>query len=1068
MRKFLLFGFLCLIALTHSAVAQDRTISGKVTSQEDGSPLPGVNVVLKGTATGTVTDVNGGYTLTIPGSSGTLVFSFIGLTSQEIDVSGRTTVDIQMTEDAKQLGEVVVTALGIPKEKRSVGYSITNVDSKTLNQGATSNFTSALSGKIAGVQVTGGTGAPGSSTNVVLRGYANVGRGSQPLYVIDGVPVTNTNQNYNTNGIDINRTVDFGNGINDLNAADIESMSVLRGAAATALYGSAGANGVVMITTKKGSKEAEGRPKITLNSSTIFSSLLRAPSYQKTFGQGWDGHFASEENGSWGPRFTNEARLWGNEVNNTQLYKDFSFLEDQVTDFYGVGTMLDNSIAISGGGEQGTYYLSYNNVMSDGIVPRDKDSFNKHSFKFGASRQMSFLNVSTNFNYINKKINALPTGQGQGGNSNLFDDILQHPTDISLVDMDGYRDPNSFQNPNNYFSPYLWNPYFIIDNSSNEANIDRMIASATINADIYKPLNMKGTVRFGGDVQNMFGFNYDGKYTLDDNSVNKGTQDDINGYYREIQHNIRLYNFDAFLSGGKSFSKFDLNLMVGTNFEHNSQTLSTDEVNSLELEQAFPNLANTSATPVVSAGFPHRTFRRQSVYSILELSFNNVFYVTGSLRNTWSSTLPKENNSYFYPSVNASFVASDAFSTLSSVSWLDYLKVRVGYGKSGNDADPYVVNPVFVQGGVTGGIPFSDLTFPLGGQAGYEYSNILGNPNLQPEISSEFETGLDVTLFQNRLNLDVTYYDKTTEGLLLTRTLAASSGFNFIWDNVGKLTNKGIEISAKVTPIRSAGGFTWDLGYKFDKNKNNLVELTEGLDEVTVTGFVSPSLVAIKGKTVSHVKAFGTQTTPDGQIIVDSQTGRPLATPEGIDLGTTLYDYTMGFTNTFTYKNLSLFFQLDYREGGKFISYSKNSMTWSGKDPLTTYNDRLPFVVPNSVYVDDDGNYVENTIPISTTDLNNYYAGDWNDKSYVLPKTFVKLREVNLTYNLPKAWFSNLFIQSASLSVVGSNLWLWTPSENNVIDPEITTAGNGSTTEFGEIQGYPSVRNYGFKINLTL
>lgn len=1068
MRKSLLIGLLAFIAITHYAVGQDRTVSGKVTSEVDGSPLPGVNVLLKGTTTGTVTDVNGTYTLTVPSSGSVILFSFIGLTTQEVEVGDRSTVDVQMAEDAQQLGEVVVTALGIPKEKRSVGYSITNVDSKTLNQGTSSNFTSALSGKIAGVQVMGGTGAPGSSTNVVLRGYANIGRGSQPLYVIDGVPVTNTNQNYNTNGADINRTIDFGNGINDLNAADIESMSILRGSAATALYGSAGANGVVMITTKKGSKELNGKPRITLNSSTVFSSLLRAPSYQKTFGQGWDGKYASEENGNWGPRFTNQPRLWGNEVNNSQLYKNFSFLEDQVTDFYDIGTMHDNSIAISSGNENGTYYLSYNNVISDGIVPGDKDSYNKHSFKFGASRQMQFLNVSTNFNYINKKINALPTGQGQGGNSNLFDDILQHPSDISLVDMKNYKDPNSFHHPNNYFSPYLWNPYFTIDNTSNEANIDRLIASATINADIYKPYNLKGTVRFGGDIQNTFAYNYDGKFTLDDNSVNKGTQDDINGYYRELQHNIRLYNFDAFLSGGRSFSKLDVNLMVGTNLEHNSQTLSVDEVNSLELEQTFPNLANTSATPVVSGGYPHRTYRRQSVYSILELSYNNIFYVTGSLRNTWSSTLPKGNNSYFYPSVNASFVVSDAFDALNSVNWLNYLKLRVGYGQSGNDADPYVVNPVYVQGGVTGGIPFSDLTFPLGGIAGYEYSNILGNPNLKPEISTDFETGIDLILFQNRLNLDVTYYNKTTDGLLLTRALASSSGFNSIWDNVGKLTNKGIEISARLTPIRNLGGFSWDIGYKYDKNTNRVIDLVEGLDEVTITGFVSPSLVALKGKTLSHVKAFGTQTTPDGRIIVDSQTGRPLATTEGVDLGSTLYDYTMGFTNTFTYKNLSLFFQLDYREGGKFISYSKNSLMWTGKDPLTTYNDRLPFVVPNSVYVDEEGSYVENTIPITTTDLNNYYTGDWNDRSYVLPKTFVKLREVNLTYTLPKAWFSNLFIQSASVSLVGSNLWLWTPSENNVIDPEITTASNGSAAEFGEIQGYPSVRNYGFKINLSL
>ncbi|XOV92943.1 MAG: SusC/RagA family TonB-linked outer membrane protein [Bacteroidota bacterium] len=1056
-----------LLGIGFMAFSQSKQITGKVVD-DAGEPVPGANVIVKGTTEGTTTDLDGNYRITVPEGSDVLVYSFIGLETQEITIGQQSAVDITLATDVTQLSEVVVTALGISRDKRSVGYSITNVDSKELTRGPSSNFTSALSGKVAGVQVTGGTGAPGSSTNVVIRGYANIGRGTQPLYVIDGVPVTNTNQNYNTNGADVNRTVDFGNGINDLNANDIESMSVLRGSAATALYGSAGANGVVMITTKKGSSSLNGKPKITLSSATVFSSLLKAPSYQSSFGQGWDGHFASEENGSWGPRFTNDSRLWGNVVNNSQLYKDFSFLEDQVRDFYDLGKMYDNSISISSGNQDGTFYVSYNNVISDGIVPGDKDGFQKNSFKFGASKKMGFIDVTTSFNYINKEIRVLPTGQGQGGSTNIFDDILNFPTDISIADMKDYKDPNSFYNPNNQFTPYLWNPYFSIDNTSNEANIDRMIASVTLNADIYKPINLKGTVRFGGDVQNTFGHNYDGKYTLDDNSPNKGSLDDIDGYYREFQRNIRLYNLDAFLSGGKNFGKIYFNLMAGINMQHNSQIQSEDEVKGLVLEQSFPNLANTSATPTVSNGYPYRIYRRQSVYSILEVSYDEIFYLTGALRNTWSSTLPQGSNSYFYPSANASFILSDAIPGIGNSSWVDYIKIRAGYGQSGNDADPYVVKPVYVQGQVTGGIPFSDLTFPLGGATGYEYSNVLGNPNLKPEISTALETGVDIKLFNNRLGVDFTYYNKTTEGLLLQRTLASTSGFNFIWDNVGKMTNKGIEISAYVTPIENLGGLSWNIGYKFDKNINNVVDLTEGLDEVFISGFASPSIVAIKGKTVSHVKAYGIQTTPEGQTIVDSQTGRPLATPTGVDLGSTLYDYTMGLMNTISYKGVSLFFQFDYREGGRFISFSKQSTMWTGKDPLTTYNDRLPFVVPNSVYEDGEGNYVENTIPITTTDLNNYYQGDWNDVASVLPKTFIKLREVNLTYNLPKSLFSSMFLEGVSISAVGSNLWLWTPAANNVVDPEITTATNGSSSEFGEIRGYPSVRNYGFKLNVTL
>lgn len=1049
------------------AYAQERIISGKVTD-ESGEAMPGVNVIIKGTTVGATTDLDGNYRISAPTNAEYLVFSFIGMNTDEVAIGARSIIDNSMTSDVQQLAEVVVTALGVSREKRSLGYSVTQVDKEDITNGPSSNFTTALSGKLAGVQVTGGTGQPGSSTNVVLRGYANIGRASQPLYVIDGVPVTNTNQNFNTNGADVNRTVDFGNGINDLNSGDIESMSVLRGSAATALYGSAGANGVIMITTKKGSNRLEGSPRITIGSSTIFSTILRAPSYQSTFGQGWDGHYASEENGSWGPRFTNDPRLWGNAVNGSQLYKDFSFLEDQVTDFYEVGTMFDNSISISSGNEDGTYYVSYNNVTSNGIVPRDKDSFNKHSFKFGATRKMGVLDVSTSFNYIAKEISAIPTGQGQGGMSNLFSDVLQHPTDISLVDMDGYRDPSSFHHPNNYFSPYLFNPYFTIDNSSNVANIDRMIASVTLNGDIYKKYDIKGTVRFGGDIQNTFGYNYDGKFTLDDNSVNKGTQNDIDGYYREFQRNIRLYNLDAFVTGGYTISKVRFGITVGSNMEHNSEVQSEDEVKGLVLEQSFPNLANTAAIPTVTNGFPERTFRRQSVYSVLDVSFDDIFYISGAIRNTWSSTLPISNNSYFYPSVNASVVVSDAIPMLGNSGLVDFFKLRVGYGQSGNDAPPYVVNPVYVGGGVTGGIPFSDLTFPLGGATGYEYSNVLGNPKLKPEISTDLEFGMDMILLKDRLRLDVTYYDRTTEGMILARTLASSSGFNSIWDNIGKMTNNGVEISATITPIRDLGGFSWDIGYKFDKNNNKVVELTEGLDEVTITGFVSPSVVAIEGKSVSHIKAFGTQRTEDGQIIVDSQTGRPLATAVGVDLGSTLYDYTMGFSNTMTYKGLAFSFLIDYRQGGKFISYSKNDATWTGKDPVTTFNDRLPFVVPNSVYLNAEGNYVENTIPISTTDLNNFYTGDWNDQNYVLTKTFVKLREVNLTYSLPKKWLQKSFVEAASVSLIGSNLWLWTPASNNVVDPEISTAGNGSTTEFGEIQGYPSVRNYGFRINVTL
>ncbi|NJK84702.1 MAG: TonB-dependent receptor plug domain-containing protein [Bacteroidales bacterium] len=548
--SFSFFSFVPDCELSRIIVWANTTGIRKSNRNTDGEPIPGVSVIVKGTNTGTATDIDGNYILEVPPGS-TLVFSSVGMSRVEVPVDNQTVINVNLEPDVVGLEEVVVTALGISREKKRLGYSVTEVDNEEFTQGTGTNLTNALSGKVAGVQVSGGTGQPGSSTNVVLRGYATIGRETQPLYVVDGVQVTNMEQNFSTNGADVNRTVDFGNGINDINAQDIENISILRGSAATALYGSAGANGVILITTKRGSALVKGgKPLISVNSITSFSSVLRYPMFQSTFGQGWDGHFASEENGSWGPRFTNEPRLWGNEVGGRQLYKDFSFLEDQLSDFYVTGNIYDNTIAISGAGDFSTYYLSYNNVSDNGVVPGEKDKYVKNSFKLSATKQMGFIDASANFIYINKETNTIPTGQGQGGMSNLFDDLLQHPTDISLVDMENYRDPTSFYHPNNYFSPYLWNPYFSINNTSNVANVDRLIANTSLDLSILKAYRMKGTLRFGGDVSNTFGHNYDGKFTLSDNSVNKGQQNDIDGYYREFQRNVRLYNLDALITGG--------------------------------------------------------------------------------------------------------------------------------------------------------------------------------------------------------------------------------------------------------------------------------------------------------------------------------------------------------------------------------------------------------------------------------------------------------------------------------------------------------------------------------------
>ncbi len=1059
-----------LLAGMHVVYAQ-TTISGTVTDNK-GEPVPGANVRAKGYSDiGTITDLDGKYNLNVPTEATTLVYSFVGLATKEVEIAGQTVINVTLDADDVGLEEVVVTALGIERDKKKLGYSVSTVDSEDLNRGTSSNFTKALAGKVAGVQVTGGIGAPGSSTNVTLRGYANIGRSTQPLYVIDGVPVSNAGQNFsvsaaNIGGGDMNRSVDFGNGINDINSQDIESMSILRGAAATALYGSQAANGVIMITTKSGSKRKQ--PSVNFTSSTIFSSVLKYPTYQKQFGQGWDGNYASEENGSWGPVFSNEEQLWGYEINGRQLVKKNSFLEDQVRDFYDIGTTFDNAISISGGGDIATYYASYNYVTSDGVVPKDKDSFDKHSFKLKSTMKMGRVSATASVNYINNKTSSLVTGQAQGGNENLFDVLLGFPTDISFVDMEDYTDPQSFYHPNNFFSPYLMNPYFVIDNSENVAEIDRFIGNTSLTVDLVEAARLKATFRLGGDVSNTFGYNYDKKFTFDDGSPNKGTHDDIRGYYREFQRNVQQYNIDVILSGGVDL--MDGNLIIdanaGVNLFHRSRNYSQESVDGLVFEQAFPNLANSTAIPDVVSGY--KDIRRLvGLYGSAEIGFKSYLFLTLTARNDWSSTLPKENNSYFYPSASLGFIFTDAFPALGDLSFLDYMKVRIGYGLSGNDAPPYRVDPTYIQGAVTAGIPFSDLTFPLANVTGYEYSNILGNPNLSPEISSDFEVGMDLRFFQNRFGIDATYYNKKTDGLILQRTVASTSGFTSQFDNIGEILNEGVELTVNITPVRTES-LRWDLTYTFAKNNNKVLSLTDGLEEVFVAGFASPYVAAIAGQTVSQIKGVGMQYTEDGRIIVDPNTGRPLDSETDVDLGTTLHDYTMSFSTRVSYKGFEMSVLFDYRKGGQFISYSKGTARWSGKDPITTYNDRKPFVVPNSVYIDDNGEYVENSNPITKVDLNNYYAGGWNDAALNIDKTFLKLREINITYNIPSKFLANSFIERASISFIGNNLFLWTPVENNIVDPEISTTGMGPESEFGEIRGYPSVRTFGFKLNVNI
>ncbi|MEO9804273.1 MAG: SusC/RagA family TonB-linked outer membrane protein [Reichenbachiella sp.] len=1060
MRK-LLLSIMLMSALIGESWAQDRTVSGKVTSNEDGSTLPGVTVILKGTTNGTTSDLDGNWKLSIPQEGGTLVFSFVGMSSQEIEVGTRSVIDLGMATDAQQLAEIVVTAQGIERDVRSLGYSASQVNSEEVTRGRTTDVMSSLQGKVAGVNITTASGAPGASTKVILRGYSSIGGANNPLYIVDGVPINNSSNNFNdSNGssatglaTDVNRSQDFGNRANDINPDDVESVTILKGASATALYGSRAANGVIVITTKKG-KSQEG-VKLSFSSSATFSRPLRLPQLQDTFGQGWSGHYASEENGSWGPRLDGQERLHGNVVDNSQQLRTFE-ARDNLKDFYETGTSYINTISLSGGNDLATYYLSYGNVKEDGIVPGDADQLNRNSISLRGTLKGEKLSTTTSLNYSNKKQSVITSGQG-GAGTTTFQELIQVPRDASIVDWRDYNNP--FNNLDNFHTQYAQNPYYSINENGNSFNEDRVYGKIDLTYKFNDWLN--ATYRIGADVANSHLKDWIAIANTTPGSPN-GTVTDIPGqvidqsrYAREIDHTFMVNAYKTVTS--------DLSIsgLVGLNNNERVLRNQTQTVAGLDIP-GYYNISNSSSNPVVTTFDSKR--RLIGVYGQLEASYKDMLFVTAVARNDWSSTLPKDNNSFFYPGVNMSFVFSEVTPFLDGI--LSFGKVRASWGQTGNDAAPYAVESVLIPGQV--GLPFGNINLPFNGVNGFEVSNIIGNPALQPEITSEWEIGADLKFFNNRFGIDVAYYDRSTTDQILRVSVPVSSGYTQQTKNIGEVTNKGVELMITATPIKTAN-FSWDISYNYTKNKNEVVSLTDGLEFLVLHSAFGIEMRAEPGKPMGAIYGHTEATAPTGEVIVNGA-GIPTVATDKVYYGDVNPDFTMGLANAFKYKNFRLNVNLDYREGGMMYSYTQRLTMFVGNATNTLFNERRPWIVPNSVVDNGDGTFSENTQAVDYSNVNNFHNQSSNNsvsRQHMHSKTFLKLREVSLGYSFPKALLDKTPIASLDLNIVGRNLLLFTPESNNLVDPESTTFGNDLLGEFGEFGVGPTTRSLGFSLKAT-
>ncbi|WP_147678178.1 SusC/RagA family TonB-linked outer membrane protein [Algibacter pacificus] len=1018
--------------------AQEKTISGTV-SDNSGLPLPGATVLVKGTSSGTSTDFDGNYA--IKASQGeTLVFSFVGYATKEIVVGSSSTINLKMEEDAEGLDEVVVTALGISKKERSLGVSIGEVDSESLTRARSASPIDALSGKVSGLKITQQSGTPGGSSSIIIRGATSLSGSNQPIFVIDGMPISN--QSLNQDGI--TGGVDGGNRAGDLNPDDIESVSVLKGASASALYGARAKNGAIVITTKRGNKNSG--LKVEINSSLRFDSALKLPEYQNEYAQGTTGTYDKDSSNGWGPKISDVSG---------QTFTDFkgddvtlTAKPNNVEDFFETGITKINTLALSGGDAKSDYRLSYTNTDVQGIVPNS--IYKKNNFAINAGRNFTDkFSVRTNVNYISSSSNGR-TQQGSNDGNVIIDDILGMSRTISFDDLkNNYINEAGDQIP---LTERTNNPYWVLNQNPFSIDVERFIGSTTFDYKITD--NLKIVNRLGTDFYNE---SRQKKYAV-------GSLGTLAGSFTNWDYYNQIINNDLYLAYTKSNTEgVSVNAILGHNVYQTKYERTTLTGDNLTVPGLYV-LGNAEALTGTDYSSKQELY---GIYADINLDYKNTYFLNITGRNDWSSTLPADNNSYFYPSVNGAVVFTEF---IENKDIFTFGKIRAGYAEVGSDANPYSL--------LFGFIPSDDYyvqyslsnSLPQGGIIGFEAPRVLPNADLKPQRKKEYELGLDLKLFRNIVGIGFTYYNSDTSDQLINIDVPESTGFFSKTLNAGNVNNQGIELDVNISPfINSYGDFQWDLGIVFNKNTQKITSLTEGLEEFQLqSGWSGLTIKAAPGE---EFGLYGTKfkRTDDGEYIINAGTGlKEIET--GQRLGDTAPDWTMGINNTFTYKNFGFGFLIDIKQGGTLYSGTTAALRSSGLAIETLANRGETFIdtgVNEVINADGTVTYTENTKSVES--MEDYWAhqsATSNTEGNIFDASYVKLREVSFSYSVPTKLLENTGISKLRFGVEARNLWI---IDDHVphIDPEVNffgTGGPGATVEFASV---PSVKSIGFNVNLT-
>jgi TonB-linked SusC/RagA family outer membrane protein len=1058
MKKLLLLILLFVLSAGHILLAQTVVITGTVTSSvEGGGPIPGVTILVKGTTIGSTTDASGKYILTVPQSATTLIFSFVGMKSQEVLISGRTVINGVMESDLLGLNEVVVTALGISREKKALGYSVSDIKGDQMVQAKETNIVNLFQGKLAGVQITNNSGAIGASSQMLIRGTRSFGDNA-PLWVVDGTPITNATDAANQWG-----AVDYGNAASDIDPENIASVSILKGANAAALYGSRARNGVVLITTKKGVK-SKGLGASFSNFTSI-EQISFLPTYQNQYGQGWNGGEAKFRQAtaagqpqeglsyqdyshdyvfkyvdglgggindgfdeSWGPRldaglhidqFQGKDQPWVSHPNNTRS-------------FFQTGVSATNNLTLTGGSDNVKGRFSYTNIYETGTIPNTDQKRNS----LNASTSLKLTNKLTadlNINYVLTNNDNLP-GQGYEA-GNVMQSIggwFGRQIDMKLL-KDHWTEWMPNGHPYNWNSNYHNNPYWTANKNITGRQRERWFGNADMNYIVAPWLTLTG--RYGIDYYSEYRKSviYEGS---NQNWVGTG------GSFNQSSSERKETNVDFLAAFNKSFNVIKISGNIGTNYRQADSYNMSLSASELTVPNFF-HISNVKGTP--GTGFYESHYKTNSIFGALNTSFKDYLFLDLTLRNDWSSALPKDSWSYLYPSASMSWLFTETFGMSKSV--LSFGKIRGSWARVGSDTSPYSLQATYVA------------STPFNGLSQYNYPGTIPPAGLKPEFSNSIEVGTELKFFMNRFGIDFSYYDTKTTNQIMNVDISTSTGFGSKTINAGEIESKGIELTLTGEILKSATGFNWTAILNWTRARSIVNSLYPGVPTYQLnSSWQSLTIEARPGEPFGQLYGVGYKRDTQGRVLLDG--GFPIATDHNILLGNSMPDWIASINNEFTYKNFNFSFLVDGRMGGDIFSVTKWFGDYSGITETTVKGGiRDKGLVLDGI---DIATNAKNKIAIDPQDW--YGSAYWNFvEPGVIDGSFIKLREVVFGYRIT---LRTAAIRNLNISFVGRNLALLYKDKSNDIriDPE-TAYGTGANATGLEQYQIPPSRSMGFKLS---